>query len=255
LTGDRAPREMLEHALGLDGLDAAMRIRERLVGVDEGQRKLYFCHGFCELGAYELEPTLESIRDFLIQNPAEVLLIVIEDYVTPEDLRQAFETSGLAEMVYTGPAPPWPTLGELIDSGERVIVFIESGHPGVPWLRPTIGNIQETPYSFYTPEEFSCAPNRGGTNGSLFQINHWIQTTPNPQPSNAAMVNAYDFLLNRVQTCAKERDHLPNIIAVDFYHTGDLLRVVQTMNDSALAADRELSQAGKRNSHPRRNTP
>jgi hypothetical protein len=246
LTGDRPPAEMLQHALGQEGMDAAMRIRERLVGADEGHRKLYLCHGFCELGAYELEPTLKSIRDFLIENPAEVLLIVIEDYVTLQDLARAFDESGLTEFVYPGPAPPWPTLRELIESGERVIVFIESGNPGVPWLRPTIGNIQETPYSFHTPEEFSSKPNRGGTNGSLFLINHWIETTPTPQPSNAAIVNAYDFLLNRAQTCAKERKHLPNIISVDFYSRGDLFRVVQTMNDSALAADRNLSQAHQR---------
>ncbi|HWN83403.1 MAG TPA: hypothetical protein VNM87_15000 [Candidatus Udaeobacter sp.] len=231
LSGDRPPAEMLEHALGREGMDAALRIRERLVGADEGNRKLYLCHGFCELGAYELEPALESIRDFLIQNPSEVLLIVIEDYVTPDDLRQAFEQTELSELVYTGPATPWPTLGELIDSGQRVIVFLESGHLGVPWLRPAFENIQETPYSFHTPEEFSCAPNRGGTGGSLFQINHWIETTPTPQPSNAAIVNAYDFLLARVRKCAKERKHMPNIIAVDFYHTGDVLKVVQTMNE------------------------
>ncbi|HET9235041.1 MAG TPA: hypothetical protein VFP10_12945, partial [Candidatus Eisenbacteria bacterium] len=90
--------------------------------------------------------------------------------------------------------------------------------------------IQETPYTFHTPEEFTCQPNRGGTTGSLFQINHWIETTPRPMPSNAAIVNSYDFLLDRMRRCQKERGKLPNIIAVDFYGTGDLMRVVDTMN-------------------------
>ena len=49
-------------------------------------------------------------------------------------------------------------------------------------------------------------------------------------PSNAAIVNSYDFLLKRAKTCERERNHLPNIIAVDFYRTGDLLRVVDTLN-------------------------
>ena len=49
--------------------------------------------------------------------------------------------------------------------------------------------------------EFSCAPNRGGTSGSLFMINHWIETAPTPKPSNAAIVNAYDFLLARCRQC------------------------------------------------------
>jgi hypothetical protein len=155
--------------------------------------------------------------------------------VTPEDLSAAFQESGLAELVYTGSASPWPTLRELIASGERVISFVENGGDVVPWLRATIGNIQETPYTFYKPEEFSCKPHRGGTKGSLFQINHWIQTTPNPQPSNAAVVNEYDFLLKRCQQCAKERKHVPNIVAVDFYRTGDVFRVVDALSGVAEA--------------------
>ena len=43
-------------------------------------------------------------------------------------------------------------------------------------------------------------------------------------------MNAYDFLLGRARDCARERNHVPNIIAVDFYRTGDLFRVVQTLN-------------------------
>ena len=51
-----------------------------------------------------------------------------------------------------------------------------------------------------------------------------------PKPSNAEIVNAYDFLLNRAQQCQAERKHLPNLIAVDFYRTGDLFEVVKTLN-------------------------
>jgi hypothetical protein len=233
LDTEQSSREKIETAIGKEGVDAALRIRERLVGVDEGHHKMYFCHGYCELGAYEVVPTLREIHEFMVQHPDEVLLIIVEDYVSPEDLAGAFKESGLEDMVYTGTMAPWPTLRELVTMGQRVIVFIESGKPGVPWLRPTLGNIQETPYSFHSPEEFSCRPNRGGTEGSLFLINHWIETTPRPLPSNAAIVNSYDFLLKRVQQCAKERKHLPNIISVDFYRTGDLLRVVDTMNGVA----------------------
>ena len=86
--------------------------------------------------------------------------------------------------------PPCATLRQLIDANQRVIVFTESGRPGVAWLHPTLGTIQETPYTFHQPSDFSCRPNRGDTTGSLFQINHWIETTPAPKPTNAALVNA-----------------------------------------------------------------
>jgi hypothetical protein len=230
LQGEGATREKLVGAVGEEGFAAAERIRDRLVGVDEGKRGLYFCHGFCELGAYPVTPALADIRDWLVLNPSEVVLIVIEDYVTPEEIAAAFEESGLMEFVYTGPIDPFPTLRQMIDQGGRVLVFLESGKPGVPWLHPAFASIQETPYTFHTPEEFSCKPNRGGTTPPMFQINHWIETTPAPKPSNAEIVNAYDFLLKRALTCQRQRKHLPNVIAVDFEDIGDLVRVVHTLN-------------------------
>ena len=237
-------RKKIEEALGAEGVAAAERIRDRLIGVDDGRRGLYLCHGFCELGAYELEPTLREIRDFLIMNPHEVLLIIVEDYVEPQDLAAAFERSGLAGMVYRGPAyPRWPTLRALIAAGQRVIVFIESGRMGVPWLRPAFHDFQETPYTFHHPEEFSCRPNRGGTDGSLLLLNHWIDTAPAPKPSNAAVVNAYDFLIDRARRCAQERGHLPNVIAVDFYRTGDLFRVVDELNGVGTSSEESSSAA------------
>jgi hypothetical protein len=90
--------------------------------------------------------------------------------------------------------------------------------------------MQETPYKFRKPAEMSCAPNRGGTRGSLFQINNWIDTTPHPKPSNAAIVNAYDTLLARAQRCQAERGRKPTILAVDFYRTGALVTVVRALN-------------------------
>jgi hypothetical protein len=218
--------------LGEEGVAAALRIRDRLVGVDEGHRGLYLCHGFCELGASELAPTLRAIRDFLVRRPGETLLIVVEDYVSPGELADAFERSGLGARVYRGPSgAPWPTLRDLVESGANAVVFLESGSEGVEWLRPAFELIQETPYTFRKPEDFSCRPNRGGTTAGLFQINHWIETTPTPLPSNAEIVNARDVLLGRARECERERGMLPNILAVDFYRSGDLFGVVDALND------------------------
>jgi hypothetical protein len=224
-------KEKIQEYLGAEATDAALRIRERFLGKESGPGGMYFCHGFCELGAYPVVPALEGIREFLVANPGEVVLVVVEDYVTPEDLAKAFQDAGLMDLIYTGPvAPTLPTLRQLIDQGQRLVVFIESGKPGVPWLRPAFASIQETPYSFHKPEDFSCRPNRGGTTPPMFQINQWIETTPAPKPSNAEIVNAYDFLLKRARTCQEERHRLPNIIAVDFYDVGDLFRVARTLN-------------------------
>ena len=223
-------REQIEKAVGPEGTAAAMRIRDRLVGGKDASRGTYFCHGFCELGAYEVAPALRGVRQFLVQHPGEVLILILEDYVTAADLERAFAESGLVDFVYSGATARWPTLLDLIARNQRVIVFTESGRPGAPWLLPAFESFQETPYTFHAPAEMSCRANRGGNAGSLFLLNHWIETTPTPRPSNAAVVNAYDFLVARAKRCQRERRHLPNVIAVDFYGTGDLLRVARTLN-------------------------
>jgi len=232
LEAEAQSEEKIAKALGDSATAVAVRIRNRLTGEPSGPPALYLCHGFCEIGSRLLVPELEDIRNFLRGNPEEVVIMVIEDYAPPETIARAFEDAGLAQYAYRGPmTAPLPTLRSLIDAGTPLIVFLESGKPGVPWLYPAFdGAIMETPYTFHEPQEFSCKDNRGGSSALLFQINHWIESTPAPKPSNAEIVNAHDFLLKRARQCMKQRKHLPNIIAVDFYKVGDLVGVVREMN-------------------------
>ncbi|MCI0450907.1 MAG: hypothetical protein L0Z51_00795 [Candidatus Latescibacteria bacterium] len=232
LEDEKASMDKYTEVLGAEGVDAAMRIRNRLVGEPSGDREVYLCHGFCELGAERFVDALEGVRDFLIENPREVLIFVIQDEgVAPADVAACFEKSGLLEFVYQGSVtPPWPTLREMIDSDQRVLVFAENDAEGVPWYHRVWDVFQETPYRFLDPTQFSNKAGRGGKEGSLLLMNHWIETTPAPKPSNAEMVNAYDFLLARARACKRERKMMPTLIAVDFYGTGDLVRVVDAMN-------------------------
>jgi hypothetical protein len=225
-------RAKYEAALGKEAVEAAMRIRDRLVGEPTGERDVYLGHGFCELGATRFVDALEKINEFLVLNPGEVIIIAIQDEgVTPQDVAACFERSGLDRLVYRGPVePPWPTLREMIASNQRVVVFAENNAEGVPWYHLLFDVCQETPYGFKDPTEFSNKPNRGGAAGSLLLMNHWIETTPTPLPSNAEIVNAYDFLLKRARACRKQRGMMPNLVAVDFYRTGDLMRVVDALN-------------------------
>ena len=229
-------RDKIAQAMGDSGVAAAMRIRDRMVGQAEGPQGLYFCHGFCELGGYLVGPEFTRIREWLDRNPGEVIMMVIEDYVTVQQMDSLFKASGLFEYVYTGSVTNWSTLRDMIAANQRLIVFIESGHPGIAYMRPAFATFQETPYTFHKPEDFSCRPNRGGTNGNMFLMNHWIETTPAPRPTNADSVNAYDFLLARARKCERERHHLVNLLQVDFYSNGDVVRVARTLNGLDTAA-------------------
>ena len=216
--------------LGQEGFQAAMRIRDRMTG-PAGKLGLYLCHGFCELGAMPLDSALENIATFMAENPNEVVILDIEDYVSPDSIAKSFEESGLLDLVYQGPlGQKLPTLREIIASGGRVLVLGENDVGKVPWYHLAYSVMQETPYTFHKPEDFNCRPNRGAATNPMLLINHWIESTPAPKPSNAEIVNSLDFLLQRARRCARERGQVANVIAVDFAGTGDVVEAARVLN-------------------------
>ncbi len=62
-------REVAVQELGAPAVDAALRIRGRLAGERAGQREIFLCHGFCELGAITLASALKDLRSFLVSHP------------------------------------------------------------------------------------------------------------------------------------------------------------------------------------------
>ena len=142
-------REKLEPELGAEGFEAALRIRSRLLEGEAADRELFLCHALCELGAVRLVPVLREIREFLILNPREVLILILEDAVPAAEVAAAFAESRLEDLVWRGRVtPPWPTLGEMVASGGRVLVLAENHSEGVPWYHPAWEVFQD--YSFST---------------------------------------------------------------------------------------------------------
>lgn len=199
---------------------------------------MFLCHAFCEVGATPAVEALAGIHRFLVEHPGEVLILSLEDDIAAEDTVAIVQRSGLADDVYRGPArAPWPTLRQLVDRDQRVVVLVENHPGGAPWLHPQFAVAQETPFAFSRPSELdapsSCAPNRGGRRGSLLLVNHWVDTSPAPRPANADEVNARGFLSRRLRRCRRERGMLPNVVAVDFYRRGDVFAAVDALNGVA----------------------
>lgn len=191
---------------------------------------MFLCHNLCSLGGTPLVESLAEIRVFMDSHPREVIVLILQDDVRPEDTARAFEESGLIRYVYAhDPGEDWPTLGEMIEQGTRLVVFAENAGPPPAWHHHAWEYIQETPFKFGSIAELSCVPNRGTPDGSLFLLNHWI-TRRSPDRVDATIVNAYDYLLNRAEECQAQRGLIPNFIAVNFYSIGDLFVVVDTLN-------------------------
>ena len=233
-------RKAAERELGAPAVDAALRIRKRLARGGQGHRGIYLCHGFCELGAVSLASALSDLRSFLVSHPGAVVVVINQDEgVAPAAIRDAFQRAGLLDLVYRGPLGPFPTLRRMIESNQRLVVMAENDAGDISWYHLAYRRaLQETPFRFTTtaaltdpsriPE--SCRPHRGPDSAPLFLLNHWVDTTPLPRASNAAIVNARPALLGRARTCERIRHRLPNLVAVDFFRRGDVLGVVNALN-------------------------
>ena len=190
------------------------------------------------MGATPLREALDDIRRFLATNPGEVLIVFIQDEAPAEDIAAAFAEAGLERYAYAHPGrdAPWPTLGELVERNERLIVMTEhADRAPVPWLQRGFELTQETPFAFHSVDDLSCEPNRGPADAPLFLVNHWIEDIT-PTPEDAELLNARDVLLPRLRDCAAERGQTPNLVAVNFYRSGDLLAVIDEINGVSAAA-------------------
>ena len=223
----------LEPWFGEEALASARNLIEAYGPIPAGaQPALYLCHGYCELGATSFDRVAGELRTFLRENPHEVVILFLQDYVDPYDVEAAFERRRLSDYVYTiVPGAPMPTLREMIEVDRRLLVLSENvgERPAPPWYHDGFALAQDTPYAFRSVEEFSCAPFRGEEDSPLFLVNHWISRFP-PSPRDAETPNSFDVLYGRARQCEAERGHLPNMIAVNFYETGDLFAVVEALN-------------------------
>jgi hypothetical protein len=134
----------------------------------------------------------------------------------------------------------------MVDTDQRIVVMTENLRSGIEWCHWMQDVVQETPYTFHDSTQFSNRPNRGGKSGSIYLMNHWIESTPMPKPSNASVVNAHDFLLKRIRAFRRQRGHYPNLVAVDFYRVGDLVGVCRELNDQPVVDRPALASKAKK---------
>ena len=94
-SADEPARAIEQDGVSEQSVEAALRLRDRLGFRGEGERGMYLCHTFCELGATPLADVLDDLHDFLVTHPAEVVVVINQDDVTPADFVGAVEDAGL----------------------------------------------------------------------------------------------------------------------------------------------------------------
>ena len=197
---------------------------------------MWLCHSVCRAGAVPLVPTLKEVGAWLDANRGEVVTLIIQDDISGEQTAQAFAEAGLQRVLFTpdpDPAKPWPTLGEMVRSNKRLVVFAEQEDGPAPWYRNFYRYGMETPFAFTSAAQMSCAPNRGGEGRRLFLMNHFV-TRNGGNRLDAGGVNERAFVLDRAHRCAAERRRPVTFVAVDYASIGDAKGAVDALNAERL---------------------
>ncbi|HEV7774045.1 MAG TPA: hypothetical protein VGO48_12245 [Conexibacter sp.] len=226
-------RAKIEVAIGPAATQTALRLRRQIGYTGGGDERVYLCHGFCELGALDAVTVLQQIRDYLLVNPGAVLVISNEDQVEPKLVEDIFRRSGLIDFVWKGPVRPVPTLGEMVDRDERVLVFGEEETAGVSWYHDQFTYVRDTPYDLPSAEAVldprGCAINRGTKASPFLLINQFVAGDP-PRIAPARTVNQTDAILAHARECEQQLGGLPGLIAVDFWQQGDVVGAARELN-------------------------
>ncbi|MEX2590067.1 MAG: hypothetical protein WD334_07660 [Chitinophagales bacterium] len=193
----------------------------------------YLYHGIPLGGCVPLAGFLSDIKTWLDGNPYEVITFTIEPGASVGQLDQSFTDAGLKPFMYQHTfGEEWPTLKTLIESEKRLIVFTNKGSDNENYegFHDYWNYTFDTDYRAKSRSDFDCDKDRGNANGDFFLLNHFLTNT-SPQPDSAAGINDYSYLLQRAELCTSERGKQPNFVMVDFAGQGNLVDVVNTLNE------------------------
>ena len=92
-------------------------------------------------------------------HPAEVVVVINQDYVTPADFVEAVGDAGLTRYVFKGLArEPWPTLREMIERDQRLVLLAENHAGAAPWYQLAYERLtEETPFDFSSASQLTAA--------------------------------------------------------------------------------------------------
>lgn len=208
---------------------------------------LLLCHTSCDiLNVGTLVDYLTTVRQWLERNPYDVITILMGNYdvLSPQNFVAPVVNSGLLEYAYTPPTVPmslasWPTLGEMILSGKRVVFMLDYGadQTSIPWLLDEFGQMWETPFSS-TNRDFICvvdrppSQNRDESLDRMYMANHnlnvelsfgsfnlLVPAFPLLYETNA--VAGYGSAGAQVTGCTSDWGRPPNFLLVDYYNLGN----------------------------------
>ncbi|KAJ2998173.1 hypothetical protein NUW58_g412 [Xylaria curta] len=207
---------------------------------------IQMCHTSCALlDAGPLENYLKTVRTWVDSHPDDVvtLLITNGDAIDVNKFADAFKTAGLDSYTFA-PAgklgfDDWPTLGSLISSGNRVIVFMDyhSDTTKVPYILDQFAYYFETPFDPLEAQLSGCnidRPNGASADGRLILANHnrnyEVLGINLPDLAHAIETNSVASITTQTDTCKKLHGRNPNVVLLDYVVLGEVINAQNKLN-------------------------
>ncbi|RWA06606.1 hypothetical protein EKO27_g8494 [Xylaria grammica] len=242
-------------------LDDGIRFLQAQIQWPSNDTEPHFCHTSCDiLDAGPITDWLTKVKDWVASHPFDVVTILLGNgnYSTPDLYVPYIEQSGIQRYVYTPPYIPmnlssWPTLGDMILTGERVVMFMDymANQTAYPWLLDEFSQMWETPFDPVN-RSFPCDVERppdlsvANAKNRLSLINHNLNTelsvlgvdllVPSRSLLNATNNATGEGSLGlAADNCLTQWGRPPNFLNVDYYnyggYPGSVFEVAAEMNN------------------------
>jgi hypothetical protein len=210
-------------------------------------------HATCGLGFANITKTFAEIAAFMEQNVNEVLLMPTElnfetgGAFTLREMEAAMPMS-FRKLLYQHPndTTPWPTLGGLIHTNQRILFFHYNGERCSNSSSMANNNnncpngfmdwfdyAAESAFSFadtsaLNDTKSACNVTRGITSTSFYGVNIFTRIA---NPAACAVLNTAEFLRQHIAACANSTQRNVNLILIDCWEIGGALTVVHEYNN------------------------
>lgn len=208
------------------------------------------CHTSCLLkNAGSLHDFLTPIKSFLDANANEVvtLLLTNGDGIAVTDYDTVFQAVGLASYAYAPSGvisfDAWPTLGSLISSGKRLVVFMDyhADTSQVDYILDEFSFIYETPYDTTDSTFDECTidrPTGGDPTKLMGLVNHFLDLELDifgeqiliPDTLATGKTNSQASITAQTALCVSQHARTPNFVLLDFISVGDAMAAQQQLN-------------------------
>lgn len=205
-----------------------------------------------------LKSVLADVKAFLDRNPRDIFTIKFENMMGIDVLATELVAAGLDRYVHKQDVTkPWPTLGEMVASNKRLVLFAKQEGPlfalekNYAWSPVRAGgkaagsvkSLKDLKTVNNMPTVDPNFKNRlAGPKNKLFNLTNVVTIGMGGWKSAAKKVNERSFLRERVKALGRKAGVIPNYIDTDFTEVpnGDVFDVVDELNGVGKYAGKPL---------------